>query len=353
MKILCGDFNTVMCNNKDIISGEKHSTSLVNSFNKFVEDSELNDIWRIFNNDNKEYSWSRTSNGRFVARRLDYIFLNDSAMDNTSEAYLFSIPSSDHRGVEIRIKISNSERGPGYYKFNNSLLKNTIFVNKMNTVIDTFLLDNINEKPIIKLELLKIKIREESIQFSKLLAVQRRNEKIDLYKNLNSCELALSRDPNNTELLIKCNKLKIDIEIMEQNRLKGSQIRLKQKYISDMDKNSKFFLNLEKSRASSKIIPSLQLDDGNIVSDQFDILNAQKEYYKNLYNKENNDDNIDNGIDNFLRNCNTPILTENERDICEGLVTKDEVSKALRMICLLYTSPSPRDRLLSRMPSSA
>ena len=68
------------------------------------------------------------------------------------------------------------------------------------------------------------------------------------------------------------------------------------------------------------------------MSDQFDILNAQKEYYKNLYNKENNDDNIDNGIDNFLRNCNTPILTENERDICEGLVTKDEVSKALSMM---------------------
>ena len=35
----------------------------------------------------------------------------------------------------------------------------------------------------------------------------------------------------------------------------------------------------------------------------------------------------------------------------------DVVSKSLRMlcvlICLLYTSPSPRDGLLSRMPSSA
>ena len=33
---------------------------------------------------------------------------------------------------------------------------------------------------------------------------------------------------------------------------------------------------------------------------------------------------------------------------------KDEVrSEALTLICLLYTSPSPRDGLLSRMPSSA
>ena len=34
-------------------------------------------------------------------------------------------------------------------------------------------------------------------------------------------------------------------------------------------------------------------------------------------------------------------------------VVKHHISKKLIKICLLYTSPSPRDRLLSRMPSSA
>ena len=34
-------------------------------------------------------------------------------------------------------------------------------------------------------------------------------------------------------------------------------------------------------------------------------------------------------------------------------VGADTLSKALLMACLLYTSPSPRDGLLSRMPSSA
>ena len=31
----------------------------------------------------------------------------------------------------------------------------------------------------------------------------------------------------------------------------------------------------------------------------------------------------------------------------------ENISKDIRGICLLYTSPSPRDGLLSRMPSSA
>ena len=34
-------------------------------------------------------------------------------------------------------------------------------------------------------------------------------------------------------------------------------------------------------------------------------------------------------------------------------VTIDDVAGGLRRLCLLYTSPSPRDRTRSRMPSSA
>ena len=34
-------------------------------------------------------------------------------------------------------------------------------------------------------------------------------------------------------------------------------------------------------------------------------------------------------------------------------VTKVRAQKAINSICLLYTSPSPRDRQKSRMPSSA
>ena len=36
-----------------------------------------------------------------------------------------------------------------------------------------------------------------------------------------------------------------------------------------------------------------------------------------------------------------------------GYATKEELAEVKSMICLLYTSPSPRDRQKSRMPSSA
>ena len=39
--------------------------------------------------------------------------------------------------------------------------------------------------------------------------------------------------------------------------------------------------------------------------------------------------------------------------VCDFIALRDGLAKIVATICLLYTSPSPRDGLLSRMPSSA
>ena len=57
-------------------------------------------------------------------------------------------------------------------------------------------------------------------------------------------------------------------------------------------------------------------------------------------------------LDNFLA------FDPNSKVACETLVTTGQVIlsgevKSRTYICLLYTSPSPRDATLSRMPSSA
>ena len=44
------------------------------------------------------------------------------------------------------------------------------------------------------------------------------------------------------------------------------------------------------------------------------------------------------------------IQTDSDRSDGDRMV---EIAGDLRQLCLLYTSPSPRDGLLSRMPSSA
>ena len=41
------------------------------------------------------------------------------------------------------------------------------------------------------------------------------------------------------------------------------------------------------------------------------------------------------------------------KDVCQSILTAIQFSDSEYIDCLLYTSPSPRDRQKSRMPSSA
>ena len=78
--ILLGDFNSVMNNNLDIVTGEKHNGLTVEALNKLTVDLDLHDCWRMEHGDEREYTWSR--NQPFTARRLDYVFTSASLTSN-------------------------------------------------------------------------------------------------------------------------------------------------------------------------------------------------------------------------------------------------------------------------------
>ena len=60
-------------------------------------------------------------------------------------------------------------------------------------------------------------------------------------------------------------------------------------------------------------------------------------------------------VENFkgMRFLNSPQLSETEDVLKIETVPVNANAIAIFMACLLYTSPSPRDATLSRMPSSA
>ena len=175
--IMCGDFNTVACNEKDIISGEKHSETAVNNFNDFIDDNNFYDAYRILNPETIEYSWSRMIRGNLIARRLDYIFLSEALVGDVIECNLSSFPSSDHRGVIVQIRLVKIDRGPGYWKMNNALLKERNYLDLINSTIDNFIESeqNSNISNDLKWELLKLDIKETTINYSKKRAITKKD----------------------------------------------------------------------------------------------------------------------------------------------------------------------------------
>ena len=107
----------------------------------------------------------------------------------------------------------------------------------MNALIREFLIANENDNPIHTLELLKVRIKEKSKQYSKMIANNKRNKLAKLYNDLNSCESKLAKDPQNIALQTQREKVKIQIEIIEQERINSSKFRSKQLLITHIFPN--------------------------------------------------------------------------------------------------------------------
>ena len=125
----------------------------------------------------------------------DYILTKSMCFDKTIECNIHSVASTDHRGCSVLVKFAEIERGPGYWKFNNSLLKDSIFVNQMNTVIGnhTASLDSKSDNQ-LEWELLKVKIKDFTRNYSKQKSIHNRSTLAELYGKLNDIDLPLTQN---------------------------------------------------------------------------------------------------------------------------------------------------------------
>ena len=95
-------------------------------------------------------------------------------------------------------------------------------------------------------EMIKLKIRDASMKYSKVKMKTKKNEEASIESALAVLERQLKQDVNNTDVLeeqIRCKKN--DLENIIQYKTKGAIIRSKARWCNEGEKNSKYFLNLE------------------------------------------------------------------------------------------------------------
>jgi len=113
------------------------------------------------------------------------------------------------------------------------------------------------------------------------------------------------------------------IEILEI-KLKGILIRSKAEYIEGAEKNTKYFANLEKKRAESKIIKTLEM---GLWQKSDEILYYTKKYYSELYSCDQTiiDEN------EFFYIAHTT-LNDNENEVLSGHISETEWEEAIKNI---------------------
>ena len=341
--IITGDFNLLL---NPVIDGVNYKS--VNNQNardkvlKMMTDINLFDVWRDENPDKQIFTWKRKlSSGEIQMGRLDFFLVSEPLTYFTEKENIIPGYRSDHSAILITLKFNQIKHSKSFWKFNNSLLKNSAFVNEIkNVILDVkkqyallpYNIDNIDSvenelfqasiNPQLFFEVLLLEIRSKTISFSTALNKKEKS----LLKQLESDIIMLERtDPakNFEAINIKQDQLKS----IREKKLNGTLVRSRARWISQGEKPSKYFFALENRHFISKRMKSLINTKGEEINDFDYIKNEVNNFYKTLYcsrEQEIEDVNLNN-----ILNENTPKLNELEANSIEGNITLKEASFVL------------------------
>ena len=242
--IICGDFNLVQNFELDCDQYLRHNNPrAVNEVNILKEELNLVDPWRVYNFEAKKYTWFRKNPTKKA--RLDFFLISESLLTIVDDVRIIPGYRSDHSIISLDIKISNFVNGKGFWKFNNSLLTDKIFVEKVKNVIrhtkyeyaipiyNMANLDQIDEENItfsisdqLFFDTLLNNIRAMTLPYSAILKRRRIKVKKDLEAEISQTqdELHLSNDDH---LSNKLEELKSELENIRKKELDGILLRSK------------------------------------------------------------------------------------------------------------------------------
>jgi hypothetical protein len=159
----------------------------------------------------------------------------------------------------------------------------------------------------LKWDLIKMELRMGAISYSKFIAKQKRDNVKELLSKQVRLENCISANPTD-ELIKESEKVKNEIEEYNEEKARGAWLRSKAEWMEYGEKNSRFFLNLEKRNRQVKNIAKLINDKEDTITEQEDILQEELNYYKNLYTQPLDSGNRDEAK-NFFMSENIPKIS--------------------------------------------
>ena len=321
-----GDFNCVQDVSIDKKGGRPltHVNSL-KSIHSIMEEYDLIDIWRRRNPNIRCYTWHSNTNPPIFCR-LDYFLISFSLYTQIDQCNISSGFKTDHSSVDVKIVSTKERRGRGFWKFNVSLLHDIDYVNKIKQCIHNV---NTNCKymdPNLLWDFVKCEIRTVTIEYSINISRNRRKSENSLIKKINELETIYSDNPTEkvSEEIKNC---KDELESLYNIKTNGCIIRSRANYIEFGERNSKYFINLEKRNQKRKVIKKLITENGDIVTNGNEILDEEKRFYQKLYSSCKPDDC---NLHELLIDVDAPKLDVVAQEGCEGTITLNECSSAIR-----------------------
>ena len=324
-RLIAGDFNLILHNELDKKGGKPFSH--IKSQEKildWIKNTDLVDIWRVKHPDEKSFTWSRIKPA-LVMCRLDFFLLSQSLISNVKETNILPGFRSDHSLINCNMSISTYRRGPGFWKLNCKLLQDKTYLDLIKKCIDETTENNKNCDPVLLWDTVKCQIRGATISFSSYLAKQKQSELSNLERRLSELK-AIFENTLDENLIIEIQEVENQINDHLLIKTQGAIVRSRARYVELGEKNTKYFLNMEKRNYNSRIINKLRLKDNKVTFDLDQILNEEKTFYEKLYTSEILE--LDNNVCNLFL-TNMPTLSHEESLSCESDLNEAEVYECI------------------------
>ena len=310
-----------------------------NAFLKMLEDLDLVDIWRIRNPDKLSYTWRRKVDNKIVQRgRLDSFLVSNTLTCFVNTCKILPGYRTDHSLINIGLSKVVRTKRKTFWKFNNSLLKYSTFLENIKTVIKEIKLKYISPhlttedsndhnkyqsylNPNLFLEVLLMEIRGECIRFASQL-----NKKDRIRENEIEEKLIQLHD-NNVSISNEIETLENELKNIREKRMEGTLIRSRARWIQDGEKPTRYFCNLENRNFVSKEIHRLNVN-GKIVEDEDQIIEEVRLFYKDLYSSR--DEQLEDIELGLILNEQTPKLNEEAANSLDGPITLEEAGQVLK-----------------------
>lgn len=272
--IILGDFNNTILK-IDNKNGINNSTADKKILIKTLSENNLTDIFRKLN-PRKEVYTKETPN---YGTRIDRIYVSESILRLTEDAYHIYVNFSDHKKsptirlkVEYRQKSSRTKSDPkkSHWKLNASLLKEKEYTELITNLISKTFENNLNyQDPLQRWEIFKNKVKKQSITYS-----------IKKEKNKRKLQNDLELKKNSTENNEKIEHLQREIDWYENQ---GARIRAKMPQIEQDEEPTKEFFKSEEHIQVKNKLDTLQKPNGQLTSDAMEIKNMVKKKYDELW----------------------------------------------------------------------
>jgi len=321
--ILCGDLNSCYLDQDRVPSNHTQDSSK-KQLKQLLITSNLEDAWVKSQQDCNRYTFFDKKNK--CKSRLDYVLLTKQLNMKLIHFKTIKPIKGDHMALAVELKPLISNRGPGYWKLNNSLLNDVDYITNIQKVV----VDTVNEYKSLNShrllwEIVKIKIKEYSIKYA---ISRRKNEVLEENKVQNQLDDVCNKidKAECDEQLLDLYKQKVELESKLDNiyneKAKGIQVRSRAKWIQEGEKSTKYFMRLESQRQGLNVINELQRSNGYVTTNSEEILEEIGSFYSELYcSKQSGNHNVS----DFIRNVETPTLSNLSKEMCDINITLSEV----------------------------